>query len=312
MIKDKEKRRFKEVKKEVKKDFYLYIMSHIKRFKNIKDLYKDTSKEISKQRLNYYLQKLKHQNLIKKIGYGVWDLTLKGRQQVKVFSLGTRNLPPKKTNLHALNIEVPIITDNLNFKWDNEVQLKNWVAKYKYGIQPLGITLMKGTKSIQIYVYSREIKDHSEITSLLMRSLLFVKKFLGDGGIKIDEFEAKVKTLHLAVKDNELEKMIPKNLAVEVDLKRNARKLLKKDKPRKAKAWTDTSPFRAIETNDVAYAENYIQMPERVNQLSSQLFPSLNELNNSIQLEIKNKKLHLSVLDEMSSTLKEIKGVLKK
>ncbi len=290
------------VKKEVKKDFYLYILSQIQSLKAIKHIYQNRQNKISKQRLNYHIQKLKQKNLIYKISNGVWDLTLEGRQLVKKLSMGMRKHSKKKTNIHALNIEVPITSRNKGFKADKITNLRNWVAEYKYGLKPLGLTLKLTTKTVQIYVYSREIKDHSEVTGLLVRVLAYVKKYLGERGVKIDIFEAKVKTLHLAIKDKDLEKIIPENLSVEVEFERVSKRLLKEKKERKARAWTDTSPFRGVETNDVEYAENYLRMPERINRIEN----NLEKFSDSLFLYDKNIKKHLSVLDQMSKTLKKI------
>jgi hypothetical protein len=63
----------KHVKKQVKKKLYLSIILSIKRKKCL-------PKDISKQRLNYYVKSLKANNLIVKRGYGVWELTALGEK----------------------------------------------------------------------------------------------------------------------------------------------------------------------------------------------------------------------------------------
>lgn len=67
----------KEVKnqpgKEVKKIFLLNLLNDIKQGLNPSQI--AIKKNISKQKLNYYIRRLKNKELIQKIGYGVWIVT---------------------------------------------------------------------------------------------------------------------------------------------------------------------------------------------------------------------------------------------
>ena len=63
----------KEVKKRSKKKLYLYILHTIKTNNSL-------PKDMTKQKLNYYLKSLKVNNLVVRKGYGVWDLTQLGKQ----------------------------------------------------------------------------------------------------------------------------------------------------------------------------------------------------------------------------------------
>lgn len=72
----------KEVKKEVKKSFLLNLLEAIKQGKNPSQIAKE--KGVSKQKLNYYIKKLKEQGMIKKIGYGVWELTERSKKLSEV------------------------------------------------------------------------------------------------------------------------------------------------------------------------------------------------------------------------------------
>jgi len=300
----------KEVKKEVKLDLYLYTLSYIKRFKSVRGIYQDKSKGITKQRLNYYLQKLKHRNLIKKIGYGVWDITEVGRQEVKKFSLGMK----KPIDIHALAIEVPILKDNKNFQWDEEIKKRNWIAKYKYNVGKIRLTLEKTTKNIIIYVHSRRLRNLTDATGLTIKALIYTNHYLRENGFKIDLFSPKINNNHLAIKDEEIEKNVPKQLSMRLSLNRKAKKVFKGDKDRVARVWTDTSPFRGIETNDFEYAENYLRMPERLKNVELGLI----RFSDSLALYDKNIRKHLAIMDligesmvEMNRTMRDIRNSIR-
>ena len=68
----------------------------------------------------------------------------------------------------------------------------------------------------------------------------------------------------------------------------------------------DSSPYLGVETNDMKYKENLVMMPERMERISNNMVPAINELNKSIQLEIYNKQLHQKVLESMDNSLKLI------
>lgn len=58
--------------KEVKKQFLLDILNLVKEGKNPTQI--STEKNISKQKLNYYIRELKELGYIKRVGYGVWEV----------------------------------------------------------------------------------------------------------------------------------------------------------------------------------------------------------------------------------------------
>jgi Mn-dependent DtxR family transcriptional regulator len=111
----KEVKEVKTFKKEVKKDVLLNIIFvSLKAGKTTKQIRKELN--ISKQKLQYYLNKLKSENKIKKIGYGVWQTSkdtvgsscrghgfmwhLKLPQEIKVWSkiLEQKKIPYKLIN----------------------------------------------------------------------------------------------------------------------------------------------------------------------------------------------------------------------
>ncbi len=102
----------KEVKKEVKKIFLLDIINDIKDGKNPSQISKERS--ISKQKLNYYIRKLKEKQLIRRLGYGTWGLTEKGKKSSKVA------LDIKEVRGHAFmwKIKLPKVKN-----WEKRIQI---------------------------------------------------------------------------------------------------------------------------------------------------------------------------------------------
>lgn len=77
---------------------------------------------------------------------------------------------------------------------------------------------------------------------------------------------------------------------------------------------------RKVEFLKTTAVKNYIanrsierispEITNELRQISHSLMPMLNKLNNSIKLEIKNKKLHQKVLEDMRKTMKDIRNTL--
>ena len=70
-----------QLNEEVKKIFLLDIINAINKGKNIAQISKDF--KVSKQKLQYYIRKLKNKGMIKKIGYGVWKTTKRSKTLTK-------------------------------------------------------------------------------------------------------------------------------------------------------------------------------------------------------------------------------------
>ncbi len=56
--------------------------------------------------------------------------------------------------------------------------------------------------------------------------------------------------------------------------------------------------------------ENIAKMAVSMNELSNKLIPSIMKLDQSIQLEIHNKQLHMEVLKDMKKTLRRISDTI--
>jgi hypothetical protein len=123
----------KEVKKTQQKSFYLYIYNYIKENKKL------PTKNISKQKVNYYLKALKREGYVYKKGYGVWEIDPdKELKEVKKVNYVT-STNPKRTRGHGFVFQVlikPIIG------WENrETYLRNNNFPYSNIRQGQRITL---------------------------------------------------------------------------------------------------------------------------------------------------------------------------
>lgn len=140
----------KEVKKilsqEVKKTFLLnHIISEIENGKCPSQIAKQL--KISKQKMSYYVGKLKKQGIIKKIGYGVWQVNQLNKE-VKNHTSSNINKEVKNIRGHGLQWKV-----KHNYNWDNII--KNPLKIHKTtGVKILKINNKKvwfGKKNIIIY-----------------------------------------------------------------------------------------------------------------------------------------------------------------
>lgn len=291
----------KEVKKEVKsQNFYLSIFNQIREGKRPAQIKKELN--ISKQNLQYYINKLKKEGYISKKGYGVWEVN----KEVKTFSLGTKPEKPT-TNLHALQINFPILDGKiLDDDWEVKEKLRNWLPKYK-GLDTLGGLTLKNNnnKSLTIFAKSRDIFTLEEIDILAFKIRSFAFEFFKNKhGVILDVINAEVKNLNIATEDKHSKGMIRKGEKFELDLSKKAEKILQKDKI-DAKAWIDGSPFSfTAETNDKEWKRAYLNMPFAVSGLSNSM-PAIAEYN-------KNILLHMKVQEEQLKTQKAMQGMLAK
>jgi len=294
-----------------KKDLYLYIYSEIQKGTSTNDIL--FIYELKKSLLSYYMTRLKGLGLIRKIGYGVWEVTkerdLKQVQTLlkvdksKLLSLGTSER--LKTNLHALQIRIPILSGKINDKeWIIKEKLKNWTPKYK-NMQELGGLRIKNNnnKSITIWAKERKIKNVDEIHKLTHAILLYLGSYMKVRyNVVLDTINAEVKNLDTATEDKQAENMRGKGEKFTLKLNKKCEKILPKDN-RDAKAWIDGSPFNfSAETNDLDWKREYLNMPFNIKHLIYSL-PALEEYN-------KNLKLHIRVQEEQLKTQKELQRLL--
>ena len=290
------------------KNFYLNVYDLIKEGKRPSEILSVLN--IPKQNLQYYLNYLKDNGFIKKIGYGTWEI-IKEMEEVKR-SKRKSSIGLKKTNLHALNINIPIQEGEVNLKelGGYEKKIKNWIPQYKR-ISSLGITLRNNNnRSISVFVWSREIFDYLAIPSLCHTVVHTVCSYFKSKGVILDYFAWRVTTLHLMIRNEDLDKVLNKGLKIEVALNRDTEKVSKQDITKEAKAWIDSTPYKGIETNDVAYYKNYILMPENISKMAI----SMNDLTNNLTPVMNNLavnlKTHISVLKGIDKSFKRFNKLL--
>jgi len=240
----------------------------------------------SKQRVFYYFKLLEQLGYIIPIfrssfkKYEVTDSGLefledaKRVKKIPKSSLGMRSKPkpPKPLRIHALAVKYPIIAEKpSNFKWEKEINLKNWTQKfYKIEKLPYNITLKKTTKHIVAY-FSEIEADRTEFVrdmlNFLLRASYLIFIFLrNEANIEIDITRAEIINQHIASEEKKLADITDEDTYVEVDLKRKAKSVLPTNI--NAKSWIDTSKGDLeLETNDLEYLENIILVGERVKQI---------------------------------------------
>ena len=131
-----------------KNNFYLYVYEYIRKSGKL------PTKDVSKQKLNYYVKKLKRQDLIYKVGYGVWKINEnKNFEEVKKVNDDTVQTH-HKTRGHGFVFKVMIPAFDLwdqrdIFLRDNYVPFKR--IKQGQSIVLRGHTIWLCNSSIVIY-----------------------------------------------------------------------------------------------------------------------------------------------------------------
>lgn len=130
-----------------KKNFYLFVLEELQKGKNPAQISKEHN--ISKQKLNYYLRKLKEKDLAQKVGYGVWNVVKRSKKQPQ----HTQTLQEVRGHAFIWKIKIP------------KSVVTNWIPRlvalripYKItGIQKVPMIIVNerkvllGQKSIVIY-----------------------------------------------------------------------------------------------------------------------------------------------------------------
>jgi len=259
---------------------------------------------IRKQNVQYYINHLKDNGNIKKIGYGTWEV----KKEVKEFSLGRRADKPT-TNLHALNIKIPILKGKIrDSDWQLKEKLNNWLPKYKKLDILGGLTIKNNNnRSISIFAKSRNIKRLDEVDNLSFKIRAYINEYMRLRGVVLDIFNAETKNINMATQDKEAESMIRKGEKFELDLVKKAEKIFPRDNIN-AKAWIDGSPFKfSAETNDKEWKREYLRMPFSIREmLGIQRYMA-----ESISYVAENYKSHVGVVEEAHKIFKKINKQLK-
>lgn len=289
MVKKRSEKNLREVKK---LNFSLAIFNKIKEGKSPADMCREW--KISKNKLKYYTDFLKKQNIIGKHKNGDWYV------KVKSFPLGTRDdfFTKPKTNLHALQISMPIISGKIDdSKWEIKEKLKNWTPKYKQLDIFDGITIKNNNnKSLTIFPHSRNIESVEEIDKLAyeIRDSLYI--YFKSKGVILDVENTTIKNLDIGTEDlrGQESGMLKKGEKFTLDLDRYAEITFKKDK-RNAKAWLDGTPFDfTAETNDKLWKRDYLAMPTNTR-----------EIHGMLKFVAKNYASHVGIVEELHKLLKK-------
>ncbi|HED05185.1 MAG TPA: hypothetical protein ENI61_00705 [Ignavibacteria bacterium] len=268
-------------------NFLLAIFNKIKRGESPAFISKELG--ISKQKLYYYTSTLKKKGFIGKHKNGNWFA------QVKSFSLGTK----KKTNLHALQIYIKILSGKIDDKdWEIKERLRNWTPKYKKLDVLGGLTIKNNNnKSISIFAHTRDLNNLKEIDVLSYNIVnLAYGLFRESYNVILDIYSAEVKTLHIATEDKDSDEMIKKGERFELDLNKRAEKIFPKDKI-PAKAWIDGSPYKfTAETNDKEWKRAYLKMPFNMEEIKEMTY-----------YISKNYASHVKIVEQLSKLLEEPK-----
>ncbi len=291
----------KEVKKRSKKkSFYLTVFNLIKSGERLPGICKILN--ISKQNLKYYTDKLKAGGHIARIGYGVWEV----KKEVKTFSLGSRVEKPI-TNLHALQINIPIISGKITEEWQTKEKLRNWTPKYKELEVLGGLTLKNNNnKSITIFAKSRNILTLDEVDNLAFKIKAYINEYMRLRGVRLDVFNAQTKNLNLATEDKDSESMLRKGEKFELDLKKRAEQIFPKDDIN-AKAWIDGSPFKfTTESNDKEWKRYYLGMPFSIKEMLG----VQRLMAESIRYVAENYESHTGLVEEGHKVFKKLNKIL--
>lgn len=303
-------------------NFYLCIYHEIKSRGKISHICKREG--ISKQNLKFYSDVLKDLKIIARVDpknvYLGWkvlqelsdDQILK---QVKVksktgkskSSIGSRK---PVSNLHALQINFPILSGKINDKdWDAiQGKFNNWLPKYK-DLDILGGLKLKNNnnKSVTVFVKSRDFDgfDNDYIDNLAFKVRAFAHEyFKNKHGVVLDVLNCATKNMNIATSDKHGEGMLKKGEVFTLDLEKKSEKIFPKDDIN-AKAWLDGSPFKfTAETNDKEWKRAYLQMPFSIQSLLHSM-PAIQEYS-------KNIMLHMEVQDNQLATQKSIQELLEK
>lgn len=244
-----------------------------------------------------YWNKARKDGYFKKIGYGLFVLTKSGEET----SAGVRRKDETLINVHAIQLAFPILEDNSQDSFWDKVndKFKNSKVMWKYIQAPIGLTIQKNTKQVTVQIWSQEVENPEDIESLSMRAAIYVWMYLKDNGVIVDILQVNKKTVEIAIRNKQIEGIIPKGNTVRIDLGRDAKKIFKDDRKEPGQSWLCPTPKRSVETNDILYAQEYLRTPMMVHTILD-----IQERHS------KNIELHLSVMKEMRDGLAKLNKTL--
>lgn len=271
--------------------------------------------ERTRQAIQYHIRKLEKDGLIERdvrTSCSFYRLTNKGRQFVKNYKLPeSKHFSPPITKARHNNfvMKFPILIDNPEAKWQEEVSAHTWVKKKDILYNPVPLTIIKTTKNVLIYVHEFETDNKMFLSDYIRKTdkaRFFVYFYLKkEKGIEIDLINGETISEETAKIMPELEGEINPSKKTMIQFQRDAQSFY----PTKtnARAWIDNSKGKPeVETNDMLYEEKVIMMPERIEKLEK----AFDKITENQVIFAENLATHLKVLEDMSATLKAIRDGL--
>lgn len=284
-----------------KMDLYLTIYNQIKHGKNPATISKDL--KISKQKINYYIRQLKDKGLIKKIGYGVWEV----RKEVKN--------TPKHTSIrgHA-------------FIWKVKHNITEWIKILQRNKIPY--KLVGRDKYPRIIIKNRKIWLGKNIV------IYENKSFYADNPVNSRKYaviglkevlEALEKKLMINLKpyrfkpSREHYGMIKNDLAIQCN--RNNEKIHVRDEAEGEWLWIDDSmQLGELETGGTKALVRGTQVQKWWNDNKKHnfqvtptfLMERMNQVTENQMMFAKNIEYHFNVLDSIKEAVKELKNEVRR
>jgi hypothetical protein len=292
ILNDSKKRRTKRELKVKKTNFYLCILNSINNGLNPKQISKRNNK--SEQNINHYISVLKKKGLIRKIAYGTWKLTKRGKiARTKGFSQGSSQARHK--------IEIWRMGYRFLIEHDNDIpDLKRTDLKnrgYVYRGHVLNCWVMKGKEHLDIYGTVSKSDKLWNAVMLAMTELIACKNYIED-------------KYHLLL--NPLSPLKPDIIINTPETKKVAEKVYNElGRIRTEYFDIDTSKTGKpeFEAKDIVKAQNVIDnigvenKAEKIIAELKELNPVLSKLTAQIKLHLKVQRKTLKVLDKMEKKL---------
>lgn len=180
------------------KDFYFTLIKLLKQGKNPSSISKQLN--VSKQKINYYIRKLKNEGKLIKKGYGVWEV-----REVKSLTFEHTNQKPKEIRGHAFiwSVQIP---KKVNWKERLGKESYKLIRGYIPRIIINNCKIWLGKKSITVYephsFYGRnaiESNKYAVISLLEILGLLESKL-----GVKLRPYQFKPAREHYGIIKNDL------------------------------------------------------------------------------------------------------------
>lgn len=286
-----------------------------------KQYMKEIARQLSIKYTTLYqqVQQLEAQGYIKRdfrTNFLSYSLTKQGKELLPLLKkpISSKNSPPMKEGLsrsNNLSYEFPILKDNLNAEWQEKKLHGTWWGYKDIITFPVGMTIVKHPNKIYVHFHQFQTEKKiflSEIMTHIMRGIAYLEQYLRHKkSIEIDVVSGLTKSSECATEMPEQDGNFDKSTKVSIQLQRNAQMILPSEM--KSQAWIDHSlGFPEIESNDLLYEEKLLLMPETIDSMQKHMIEQTKIMDKfTAQIE-----LHLSVMEEMKTTLKAIQENLKK